>query len=127
MAAAAVTRASLPLARPTGYSASESVDADVINTIVSLVSGAAGGNIAGAVLKNLSLGTLWNSVAGIVGGGLGGKILGMLIPSLGAVAASKAGGAGIDIGAIIGLLAGGGVGGGALMAIIGVARSVMAK
>ena len=71
-----------------------------------------GRNIAGAVLTNLSLGTLWNSVPGIVGGGLGGKILGMLIPSLGAVAASKAGGAGIDIGAIIGTLAGDGVGGG---------------
>ncbi len=55
------------------------------------------------------------------------KIRGMRIPSFGAVAAGKAGGAGIDIGAIIGQLAGGGVGGGALMAIIGILRSVMAK
>ncbi len=103
------------------------MDASLINIIVSLISGAAGGNIAGSVLKNLSLGTLWNSVAGIVGGGLGGKLLGILVPSLGAVAASKTGGAGIDIGAIIGQMAGGGVGGGALMAIIGVIRSMMAK
>ena len=95
--------------------------------MVSLLSGAAGGNVAGAGLKNLSLGTLWNSVAGIVGGGLGGMILGMLIPSLGAVAASKAGGSGLDIGAIIAQLAGGGIGGGALMAIIGVIRSLMVK
>ena len=103
------------------------MDAGLINIIVSLLSGAAGGNIAGAVLKNISLGTLWNSVAGIIGGGLGGKLLGILIPSLGAVAASTTGGAGIDIGAIIAQLAGGGVGGGALMAIIGVIRSMMAK
>ncbi len=103
------------------------MDASLINLIVSLLSGAAGGNVAGAVLKNLSLGTLWNSVAGIIGGGIGGKLLGILIPSLGAIAASKTGGSGIDIGAIIGQLAGGGVGGGALMAIIGVIRSAMAK
>ena len=103
------------------------MDAGLINLIVSLLSGAAGGNVAGAILKNISLGTLWNSVAGIVGGGLGGKLLGILVPSLGAVAASKTGGSGIDIGAIIGQLAGGGVGGGVLMAIIGFVRSMMAK
>ena len=38
----------------------------MIATIISLVSGALGGNAAGALMKNLSLGTLWNSVAGIV-------------------------------------------------------------
>ena len=43
------------------------------------------------------------------------------------IPASKAGGAGIDIGAIIGTLAGDGVGGGALMAIIGALRSMMVK
>jgi len=44
--------------------------------IISLVSGAAGGNIAGALLKNFSLGTLGNSIAGIGGGGgIGGAIL----------------------------------------------------
>jgi hypothetical protein len=40
--------------------------------LISLVSGAVGGNAAGKVLKNFDMGTLWNSVAGIVGGGLGG-------------------------------------------------------
>ena len=46
--------------------------------IIQLVSGAVGGNVAGSLFKNLSLGTLWNSVAGIAGGGLGGTILSML-------------------------------------------------
>ncbi len=45
--------------------------------ILQLVSGAVGGNIAGAV-KNLSLGTAGNTVAG----GIGGVILGQLLPLL---------------------------------------------
>jgi len=43
--------------------------------IIQLVSGALGGNVAGSLLKNFSLGTLGNSIAGIVGGGLGGTLL----------------------------------------------------
>ena len=43
--------------------------------IIQLVSGAIGGNVAGGLLKNQSLGTLGNSIAGIVGGGLGGQLL----------------------------------------------------
>jgi uncharacterized membrane protein YeaQ/YmgE (transglycosylase-associated protein family) len=41
--------------------------------IISLLSGAVGGNLAGAVLKKSSMGTLWNSVLGILGGGIGGQ------------------------------------------------------
>ena len=92
--------------------------------IISLVSGAIGGNVAGGVMKNLSLGTLGNSVAGIVGGGLGGQILGML--GAGGMAAA-AGGGGMDIGAIVGQLASGGVGGGVLMAFICIVKNMMYK
>ncbi len=46
--------------------------------IIQLVSGAAGGNVAGSLMKNLSLGTIGNSLAGILGGGIGGQLLGML-------------------------------------------------
>ena len=46
--------------------------------IIQLISGAVGGNLAGKLMKNSSLGTLWNSVVGILGGGLGGSVLGML-------------------------------------------------
>ena len=95
---------------------------ELIPLLIQLVSGAAGGNIAGALLKNISLGTLGNSIAGIIGGGLGAKILGML----GILAAAKSGGA-MDIGSILGNVLGGGAGGGALMAIVGVIRSMMAK
>ena len=80
--------------------------------IISLLTGAVGGNIAGALLKKFSMGTLWNSVVGILGGGLGAQLLGML---------------GLDLGGIVGSLAGGTAGGGVLMAIIGVIKNAMNK
>lgn len=88
--------------------------------IIQLVAGALGGNVAGKLLKNMSLGTLGNSIVGILGGGLGGQILGML--GMGAAA-----GEGMDISGILGSVAGGGVGGGVLMAIIGVIKNAMSK
>ena len=96
---------------------------DIISLIIQLVSGAAGGNIVGSVLKNLSLGTVGNSLSGVVGGLLGGKILGSLVGP-GAVAAASGG---LDISAIIGQVLSGGAGGGVLMAIVGLIRSMMAK
>ena len=93
---------------------------NLLPLIIQLVSGAAGGNLAGALFKNLSLGTLGNSLAGILGGGLGGQLLGMLGMAAG-------GDAGMDIGSIIGSIAGGGVGGGAIMAVIGLIKNAMGK
>lgn len=80
--------------------------------LISLLSGAVGGNLAGAVLKKYSLGTLWNSVVGILGGGLGAQLLGML---------------NVDISGIIGNIAGSGVGGAVLLVIVGIIKSAMAK
>lgn len=92
---------------------------NLIPLIIQLVSGAAGGNAAGALMKKLSLGTVGNSIAGILGGGLGGQLLGML---------GMASGAGeMDIAGIIGSIASGGVGGGVLMAIIGMIKKAMSK
>ena len=81
--------------------------------IIQLVSGAAGGNIAGALMKNLSLGTAGNSIAGIVGGGIGGQLLSMI------------GAGGMD--GIVGSLASGGVGGAVVMAVIGVIKKAMSS
>ena len=80
---------------------------DFLNLIISLISGAVGGNIAGAALKDQSLGTVGNSIAGILGGGVGG----MLLQALGA----SAGSGGIDPGSLIGSIASGGVGGSIVM------------
>jgi len=89
--------------------------------IIELISGAVGGNIAGGLLKNLSLGPLGNSIAGIVGGGVGGQLLAMLVPAL----QSAAAGGGFDIGSIVGQVAGGGVGGAIVMIIVGLIKQAM--
>jgi uncharacterized membrane protein YeaQ/YmgE (transglycosylase-associated protein family) len=93
--------------------------------IISLVAGALGGNLGGAVLKNYSLGTLGNSIVGLLGGGLGTYLLGMMGAPVDPAAAAAAGG--LDIGSIISSIASGGVGGGVLMAIVGVLKGMMSK
>lgn len=87
--------------------------------IINLISGAVGGNIAGGLMKNLSLGTTGNSIVGILGGGAGGALLSTL--------GIDVGGGGMDIAGILGNVASGGVGGGVLMAIIGVLKNAFAK
>lgn len=88
--------------------------------IVHLIGGAIGGNVAGALLKKFSLGTLWNSVVGILGGGLGGSLLASM--GIGGV-----GEAGLAIGNIITNIISSGVGGGVLLTIVGLIKSQMAK
>lgn len=94
-----------------------------LGLIINLVSGAVGGNVAGTLMKESSLGTLWNSVAGIAGGGIGSAVL----SALGVGAAAAAGGGDLDIGSILTQVAGGGVGGGVVMAVIGMIKKAMAK
>lgn len=91
---------------------------DILPLLIQLVSSAIGGNAAGSALKNLSLGTLGNSLVGILGGGLGGTILQSLLGMGGESA-------GMDIGRIVSNIAGGGVGGGVLLAIIGVIKKML--
>jgi uncharacterized membrane protein YeaQ/YmgE (transglycosylase-associated protein family) len=91
---------------------------DILSLIINLISGAIGGNIAGAALKDQSLGTMGNSIAGILGGGIGATIL----QALGAIGAG-----GLDLGSLIASILGGGVGGAILMAIIGLIRNAPAK
>ena len=93
---------------------------DATGLVIQLVSGAVGGNVAGALLKKFSLGTVGNSIVGILGGGLGGQLLGML--GLGG-----AGGGAMDLGLIVSSVGGGCVGGGVLMAIIGFIRKLITK
>jgi len=90
----------------------------IVNLIIQLVAGAAGGNLAGSLLKQYNLGTLGNSIAGIVGGGLGGQLLGMLM-------GGGASGGGMDIGSLVAQVAGGGVGGGILLVLVGLVRQML--
>ena len=95
----------------------------VIGFIIQLISGAVGGNIAGAAMNQYSLGTVGNSIAGLIGGGMGAQIIGALAG--GGTGADIAGAGGLDIGSIIGQIASGGVGGGVLMVIIGLIKQAM--
>ena len=88
--------------------------------LIDLLGGAVGGNLAGGLMKKLSLGTLWNSVVGIIGGGLGGQLL----STLGVLGG---GGEGLDIGNILGNILSSGVGGGVLLAIVGYVKNMMKK
>jgi uncharacterized membrane protein YeaQ/YmgE (transglycosylase-associated protein family) len=93
---------------------------DWISLLISLISGAVGGNAAGALMKDKSLGTAGNSIAGILGGGVGGAILQ-------ALGLSGGGTGGLDIASIVSSIAGGGVGGGIIMAIISFIKNAMGK
>jgi|SoiMethySBSTD1v2_1073268.scaffolds.fasta_scaffold01465_21 hypothetical protein len=93
---------------------------DVTSLWVQLVSGAVSSNVAGAAMKKLSLGTVGNSIVGILGGGIGGQILGMLGMGGGGEGA-------MDAGSIDSSIAGSGVGGAVLLAIIGAIKGAMAK
>lgn len=92
---------------------------NMIPILVQLVSGAVGGNVAGAAMKDKSLGTIGNSVVGILGGGAGGQILNAL------GIAVQTGGA--DLGTVAGNVGTGGVGGAVLLLVIAVVRKFLNK
>lgn len=94
--------------------------------IIQLVTGAVGGNVAGKLMSNLSLGTVGNTIAGLLGGGIGGQVLGLLgLGSGGEEVAAAA--SSMDVSSILGSVAGGGVGGGIIMAIIGFIKKAINK
>ena len=92
---------------------------DATSFIIDLISGAVGGNAAGAAMPDKSLGTLGNTIAGLVGGGLGGQILQALLPAL-------TGGGGSDLGGILGNIAGSGIGGGLMMLVVSLLKNALA-
>lgn len=95
---------------------------ELLGLIINLLSGAAGGNIAGALLKERSLGTLGNSLAGIFGGGIGSSVL----QTLGLLSPLVVGGeAGIDVGNILANIASSGVGGAVLLLIISFIKGII--
>ena len=93
---------------------------DFVALLIQLVAGATGGNIAGSLLRRMSLGPIGNTIAGMVGGGIGNVMLnGVLGP--GQVAALAV----LDPGAVIGEIAAAGVGGGVIMVLVGLLRQAL--
>jgi uncharacterized membrane protein YeaQ/YmgE (transglycosylase-associated protein family) len=87
----------------------------MLQTIINMISGLAGGNIAGTAAKQNNPGTIINSISGLVGGGLGGALITSLMNS----------GGKLDAGSIISGIAGSGAAGAILTVIIGFIKSKM--
>jgi hypothetical protein len=101
----------------------------IIGIIIQLIAGALGGNAAGAGVKQYSLGTAGNSIAGAVGGVILGQVLaamGIGEPGMATAEGAPSAG-GLDVGALIAQVVGGGAGGAILTLIIGVIKNMMAK
>lgn len=101
---------------------------DVITLIISLISGAVGGNLAGSAMPDKNLGALGNTIAGLLGGGLGEFILKALGVIATAAATSQTGSvADLDLTSILASVGVGGASGGALTAIIALIKDTMQK
>jgi hypothetical protein len=96
----------------------------IVGLIIQLISGVAGGNVVGLAMKQYDLGIIGNSIAGVIGGGIGAQIIGFLLDG-GAEAGAVVGPSGYDIGTLIAQLASGGVGGGALLILVGLMKQAM--
>jgi len=98
---------------------------DIITLIISLISGAAGGNIASAAMPEKNLGAIANTVAGLIGGGLGEFILKALGVLASSGVAGQAGPAELDLSSILASIGIGGVSGGSLTAIITLIKNAL--
>lgn len=96
---------------------------DIVNLIISLISGAIGGNVAGAALPEKNLGVIGNTIIGLIGGGAGDFIL----KALGVLAAANAPGGELDIASILASIGVGGVSGGALTAVAALIKDAIQK
>ena len=96
---------------------------DIATLIIQLISGVAGGNLGGALLKNLNLGSLGNTLAGMIGGAFGSQMLNGMAGHTAAMAAAATSGD-IDVGAILSQVAGAGVGGGVMMMLVGLLKQM---
>ena len=99
---------------------------DIISLLIQLIVGAIGGNAAGKAMPDKSLGTLGNTIAGAIGGFGGGWLLDMMLGG-GAMATDAAAASGMDIGAIIQDVAGGGIGGAVLTIVVALIKGAMNK
>jgi len=101
----------------------------IIGFIIQIVAGALGGNAAGAGVKKYSLGIAGNSIAGAVGGLILGQVLaaiGIGEPAIATAEGAPADG-GMDVGALVAQVVGGGAGGAILTLIVGAIKDMMGK
>lgn len=92
---------------------------DLVGLVTNLISGAVGGNLAGAGLKDKSLGAIGNTVAGLIGGVAGDYII-QAVDLL-----NKLGLADMSAGAIAGQVGTGAISGAILTAIVAYVKNMM--
>ena len=52
------------------------MDSGLMNMLLGVLGGGVGGNALGALMKNRSMGPMWNTILGAAGGLLGGQVMG---------------------------------------------------
>ncbi len=107
---------------------------ELISWLITLISGAAGGNIAGAAMPDKSLGTLWNSVVGLLGGTAGYhllEILGVISKAASKIPADGTGGPNampnLDLTSILENIGTSGVSGAIVLAIVALIKNHLNK
>lgn len=103
---------------------------DVVNLLISLVSGAVGGNLSGAAMSEKNLGMVGNTIAGLVGGGLGDfilKAMGILATTTAAANGTGVEGSSLDLSTLLANIGVSGVSGAALTAIIALIKNAVQK
>lgn len=89
----------------------------LIPFLANLLAGVAGGNVAGAFVKKLSLGVMGNTLAGLVGGGVAGQLVTGVPGSQG----------GIEFGIVLAEILSGGAGGVVCVLLVGWIRQYVSK
>lgn len=96
---------------------------DIANLLITLASGAAGGNIAGAALKDKGLGTLGNTIAGLVGGTAGTYIA----QAFDLYSKIGTNGAELDLGNILATAGTSGISGAVLLVVVSFIKNALNK
>lgn len=101
---------------------------DIVNLIISLVSGVVGGNAIGAAMPNQSLGSVGNSITGLLGGAAGSFILSALgLFGAHVAGAPDAAAPALNITSLLGNIIGSGVCGAVLTVIVGFFKNACVK
>lgn len=105
---------------------------EIVSFLISLISGAVGGNLAGSAMTQKNLGVLVNTIAGLVGGALGGYILQAWalysqFTGTGDAATTAAAAQSLDLSSILANIGAGGGSGAILTALITFIKGAMDK
>lgn len=100
---------------------------DIVQVLVSLASGIAGGNATGPALGDKNLGPIANTITGLLGGGLGSYALQALDLFAKSGALEALGNSGFDVGHFVANVASSGIGGAVLTAVVAYIKGAFAK